>query len=210
MKRFQVCINNCLSGVPQTVGLIIVPWHRACCFWNIRILQNMKSCPLSVCVCVHICFQWMYLLMDTVCHEYIFLALEVSVHSGSFSPLVCIPGIQRGFGVPVLLAASQLLRFVVLLINNYIMYCCTILDPWHTNSVLIYCDLGYIFHRLGSAFTFQCLSVHLNFGNPLTSGAYLQFLSREYYTVLSNFFFASKLGTKTSSDIFKFILLAGN
>lgn len=148
--------------------------------------------------------------MSTVCHDYIFLALEVSVYSGSFSPLVCIPGIQRSFTVPVLLGSSQLLCFVGLLINNYIMYCCTILDPWHINSVLICCDPGYIFHGLTSEFTFWCLSLHLDFQNLLTSGVYLQFLSREYYTVLSNLFLVSKLGTKTGSDVYKYILLAGN
>lgn len=76
--------------------------------------------------------------MSTVCHDYIFLAVEVSVYSGPFSLLVCIPGIQRSFAVPVLLGSSQLPCFVVLLINNYIMYCCTVLNPWHINSVLNY------------------------------------------------------------------------
>lgn len=98
----------------------------------------------------------------------------------------------------------------VLLINNYIIYCCTVLDPWHINSVLICCDPGYIFHGLGSEFAFWCLSLHLDFSSPLTSGLYLQFLSRAYYAVLSKFFLASKLGTKAGSNVCKFILFAGN
>lgn len=94
----------------------------------------------------------MYLVISTVCHDYFFLALKVPVYSGTFSPLVCIPGIQRSGGVPILLSASQLLNelvwFVFLLINNNTMYYFIILEPLPVNSILNCCDPGYAFDGL--------------------------------------------------------------
>lgn len=191
------------------MGPIIAPWHRSCFFWNVFVFQNIESCPLSI--CGYIYFHCMYLLMITVCHDYFFIVLKVPVCSGPFFPLVCIPGIQRSCSVPILLSASQLLNelacFVVLLINNCILYCFIILEPLHVNSILICCDPRYIFN--GFRFRICLLMPFSPFWllkscatGKLFQEVYLQLLLREFHTVLSNYFLAFKLRTKTGSDVF--------